>query len=62
MGRIFDMDVFDGNHNQISRGDFNISPRKCILCRKDARLCIREKNHTLEELYSHIESLWKEFK
>lgn len=62
MGRIFDIDVFDSDHNQISRSNFNINPRKCILCHKDARVCIREKNHTMEELYSSIESLWKEFK
>lgn len=62
MGRIFDIDVFDSDHNQISRSNFNISPRKCILCHKDARVCIRQKNHTMEELYSSIESLWKEYK
>lgn len=62
LGRIFDMDVFDKNHNQISRRDLNMGSRSCLLCNKDARICIREKNHTIEELYSRIEDLWKEYK
>lgn len=62
LGRIFDIDVFDSEHNQISRSNLNINSRRCILCHKDARVCIREKNHTAEELYSSIELLWKEFK
>ena len=62
LGRIFDIDVFDKNHNQISRSDLNKGSRSCLLCNKNARICIREKNHTIEELYARIEDLWKEYK
>lgn len=60
IGRIFDIDVFDKHHNQISRSDLDLSPRRCLLCSKDARVCVKEKNHSYEELYNKIESLWKE--
>lgn len=61
MGRIFDIDVFDGDHNQISRSDLSLSPRKCLICGQDARVCAREKNHTYQELYNKVVSLWKEY-
>lgn len=61
LGRIFDIDVFDKEHNQISREDLNLGLRKCILCHKDAKVCIRERNHALEDLYFKVESIWKEF-
>ncbi|WFA08127.1 citrate lyase holo-[acyl-carrier protein] synthase [Tissierella sp. Yu-01] len=61
LGRIFDIDVFDKNHNQMSRSDLGLKVRKCLLCNKDARLCMREKNHTYEELISRIEELSKEY-
>ena len=61
LGRIFDIDVFDQNHNQISRNDLSLNTRRCLLCGKDARICAKEKNHTYEELYNRIEFLWKEY-
>lgn len=59
LGRIFDIDVFDKNHNQISRKDLGLNPRKCLLCNKYARICAREKNHSYEDLYEGIRSLWE---
>lgn len=61
LGRIFDIDVFDKDHNQISRSDLSLNTRRCLLCGKDARVCAKEKNHSYEELYNRIESLWKEY-
>lgn len=61
LGRIFDVDVFDKEHNQISRSDLGLEPRKCLLCHKDARICMREKSHQYEELISRIEELGKEY-
>lgn len=62
LGRIFDMDVFDKDHKQISRTDLNLGPRKCLICSKPARTCIREASHTYEDLYSHVKLLWSEHK
>jgi holo-ACP synthase len=61
LGRIFDIDVFDKEHNQMSRSDLGLESRKCLLCSKDARICMREKSHTYEELISRIEELAKEY-
>lgn len=61
LGRIFDIDVFDEDHKQMSRSDLGLECRKCILCHKDARVCMREKSHTYEELIERIEDLGKGF-
>lgn len=57
LGRIFDMDVFDKNHNQISRSMLNLAPRKCLICEKAARYCIRTRAHTYEELIKKVEEM-----
>jgi holo-ACP synthase len=61
LGRVFDIDVFDKNHNQISRSNLNLDSRKCLICSKDAQVCMREKNHTYEELINKIEVLAKDY-
>lgn len=62
LGRVFDIDVFDKNHNQMSRSDLKLESRKCLLCNKDARICMREKNHSYEELILKIEELNRSYK
>jgi len=57
LGRLFDIDVFDKGHNQIGRSDLGLESRKCLICEKDARLCMREKNHSYEDLILKIEEL-----
>lgn len=59
LGRIFDIDVFDNNHNQITRKELGINPRKCLLCNKEARICAKERNHSYEELQKEIKILWQ---
>ncbi len=54
LGRLFDIDVFDKDHNQISRRDLGFSPRKCLICDEDAKVCARAGTHTLEELLDRI--------
>jgi len=61
LGRIFDIDVFDKYHNQMSRSDLGLESRKCLICNKDARVCMREKNHSYEELISRIEKINREY-
>ena len=61
LGRIFDIDVFDKEHNQMSRTDLGLETRTCFLCNKDARICMREKNHTYEELIARIEEVSKDY-
>ena len=51
LGRFIDLDVFDGKKT-LSRNYL----RKCFLCNKDAFICMRENNHSINDLVSHIES------
>lgn len=61
LGRIFDIDIFDKNQKQISRSDISEEPRKCLICNKDARICMREKNHSYEELITRIEEVSRKY-
>ncbi len=62
LGRIFDIDVFNHHHNQITRRELELNPRKCLLCDREARICGKEKKHSYEELYEEIEFLWEEYR
>lgn len=50
IGRLFDIDVFDENFNQITRSSLNMRPRKCLICDDIARICIKTQKHSYEEL------------
>lgn len=60
LGRIFDIDVFDMELNQISRKKIQKKARKCILCHLEAKICIREGSHEIEEIKEGIEKIWRE--
>lgn len=62
LGRIFDIDIFDLQHNQISRKDLGLDPRTCLLCKNEARTCIRLKSHSYKELINEIDRIWQEYK
>lgn len=59
IGRIFDIDVFNSKNEQVSRKDINKALRKCLICDKDAIVCMREKNHTYESLIKRINMIWE---
>ena len=61
LGRIFDIDVFDRNHKQIGRKDIGRESRLCLMCDNEARVCMREKAHTYEELIDYIGFMYKEY-
>lgn len=60
-GRLFDLDVLyiddEGKVAKISRGDFDIAPRKCFVCSKNAKECARSRAHTTEEMKEAIANL-----
>lgn len=58
LGRLFDMDVFDSNHKQISRSDLGINPRRCLICKEQAKVCNKSGVHSLEELTDEIEIIY----
>jgi len=57
LGRLFDIDVFDKDHNQISRSHMEIQKRKCLICHKEAVICMREKNHNYSELIDMVKQI-----
>ncbi len=54
MGRIMDLDVMDANGTCLSREQFGLSPRKCILCDAPARECIVLRRHEKEEVIERV--------
>ncbi len=57
LGRLFDIDVIDQNHNIISREEVGYEKRKCLLCDNEARFCMRNHTHTQDEILNHINLL-----
>ena len=55
LGRYIDLDLYV-NSKMISREDFNIGLRNCMLCNHSAIDCMRNDRHTKEEILSHIDT------
>lgn len=53
-GRLFDIDVMDSEGNQISRSDINLPSRLCLVCNKNAFICIKEKSHSKDEVTDKV--------
>jgi holo-ACP synthase CitX len=52
-GRVFDIDVIT-EAGPLSRDSLGERPRACLLCEKPAKICVREANHSREELRSEV--------
>ena len=50
LGRLFDLDVLSPDGTKISRTDFHMPPRKCLLCNQDAFVCSRSRTHSVDEI------------
>lgn len=61
LGRLFDIDVIMPDLRPISRETIAMTPRKCLLCENEARLCMRLRRHTPKEIEEHIENLVHEY-
>ena len=61
LGRLFDLDVIAADGSPISRKEVGQSPRKCLLCDKEARYCMRNHTHTQEELQAHITQMINQY-
>ncbi|MBS1415538.1 MAG: citrate lyase holo-[acyl-carrier protein] synthase [Clostridia bacterium] len=61
LGRLFDIDVYDGEGRQICRSELGLSERKCLLCERDARQCARSRAHPLDELLEKIARMKEEY-
>ncbi len=57
LGRLFDVDVIGADGTPLSRSDFGGEPRKCLICDNDARSCMRQQTHSVDELLGVINSI-----
>jgi holo-ACP synthase/triphosphoribosyl-dephospho-CoA synthase len=48
--RLYDIDVFAADGEQVSRCNLGLPERTCFICEKQAVICMRERNHTIDEL------------
>lgn len=60
LGRLFDLDVIvsslvTGQPQIVGRDAVGEPPRRCLLCDRPARYCMRARSHTQAELMSEIE-------
>ena len=51
LGRLWDMDVLDGEGRSLSRTAFGFPQRRCLICGDSAKVCGRSRRHTTEELF-----------
>lgn len=56
-GRIYDLDVFDKNKEQITRSKLGLKPRKCLICDEIAKVCIRESRHNKEDILKKVNKI-----
>ena len=56
LGRLMDLDVI-GPEGPIGRADIGLQERRCLLCEKPARYCMRAGSHTQDELMARIKQL-----
>lgn len=60
LARLFDIDVLDSEGRKLSREDFSLPPRRCLLCEEAAVVCARSRAHSVEALFSRCETLLRE--
>ncbi|MCK3657043.1 2-(5'-triphosphoribosyl)-3'-dephospho CoA synthase [Pasteurellaceae bacterium Macca] len=46
LARLWDLDVFSPNGELLSRNQFGLSPRKCLLCEREGKVCARGRYHS----------------
>ncbi len=54
LGRFIDLDVIDKDLKILSRTEFNMKQRTCLLCKKEAVLCARSQAHKICDLLKFI--------
>lgn len=60
LGRFVDIDVYT-NKGQISRAYLGYEKRKCMICEKNAFVCMQENRHSLEEIKAVMQKGLKNF-
>lgn len=57
LGRLFDIDIIDKDGVPVSRDRVGSSPRRCLVCDREARYCMRMRWHTQEEIWERINAM-----
>jgi len=60
LGRLWDLDVivpYAGGVRPLSRAEFGLPQRRCLICEKPARYCIRARAHRPEELIERMQEM-----
>jgi len=57
LGRLWDIDVLTPHGDILTRRQFSLPPRACLICSRAAALCAREQTHTLAQLLAQMEAL-----
>lgn len=57
LGRLFDIDVIGHNGVPVTRQDVDQPPRRCLVCQREARYCMRARLHSQEEIWEKINNL-----
>lgn len=57
IGRIFDIDVYKVTGESLSRTDFELPNRQCLVCENDAKVCSRSASHSLDLLVKYADSM-----
>lgn len=61
LGRLFDIDVIDSSGVPVSRSSLGLPSRRCLLCDGDARVCMRTRAHSYNDLRTHIKHMIEAF-
>ena len=62
LGRLFDIDVLRPDATPISRQEVGLAPRRCLICGREARHCMRSRAHSQEEIMKKIAEIIEEYK
>ena len=57
LGRLFDIDIIDKDGVPVSRDRVGSNPRRCLVCDREARYCMRMRWHTQEEIWERINAM-----
>lgn len=57
LGRLFDIDIIDSDGVPVSRDRVGGQPRRCLVCDREARYCMRMRWHTQEEIWERIRQM-----
>lgn len=62
LGRLFYIDVLRPDATPISRQEVGLTPRRCLICGREARHCMRIRAHSQEEIMKKIAEIIEEYK